>query len=283
MKVYPECYGCIFKQAVTAVTTNDIDLETQMQALQNVLLTLANIDDNLTPSEIAGETNRVIRETVGIKDLYQEDKKTSHSKALSYLDDLRTLATQNSDILEQGLKISAAGNIIDVIHTSDYDLWDEVEKSVQQHLQGEGLESFRKRISESSSILYLADNVGETIFDRVFIETLNIPVTYAVKSGPVLNDATLEDALAAGIDQVAEVVETGSWAPGTVLHQCSDEFQQLFEQSTLVISKGQANYETMDEQGEKVFFLLRIKCPVLSRKIGAPFGSLVLKQGDPLN
>jgi len=283
MKVLPECYGCLLKQAVTAVTTNDIDLETQMQALQNVLLTLANIDDNLTPSEIAGETNRVIRETVGIKDLYQEDKKTSHSKALSYLDDLRILATQNSDILEQGLKISAAGNIIDVIHTSNYDLWEEVEKSVQQHLQGEGLESFRNRISESSSILYLADNVGETIFDRVFIETLNIPVIYAVKSGPVLNDATLEDALAAGIDQVAEVVETGSWAPGTVLHQCSDEFQQLFEQSTLVISKGQANYETMDEQGEKVFFLLRIKCPVLSRKIGAPFGSLVLKQGDPLN
>jgi hypothetical protein len=201
--------------------------------------------------------------------------------ALSFIDQLRGLIHEKPDALEQGLKISASGNVIDIIHSSDYDLWQEVKNTVESELMGAGLNAFKQRIKEASHILYLADNVGETIFDRVFIETLDIPVIYAVKSGPILNDAILEDALAAGIDEIAEIIETGSQAPGTILSQCSPEFRDLFNGSNLVISKGQANYETLDEQGDKVFFLLRVKCPVLSRQLEAPLGSLVLKQGQP--
>jgi uncharacterized protein with ATP-grasp and redox domains len=220
---------------------------------------------------------------VGIDDLYQEVKKKSQSMAEEYREDLIDLSNEGSDKLEQGLKISAAGNIIDVVHVNDYDLWEEVITTVNQKLLGGGVEAFRQRISESPYLLYLADNVGETIFDRVFIDTLDIPVIYAVKGGPILNDATLEDALAAGIDQVAEIVETGSRSPGTILDQCSEEFQQLFEKSNLVLSKGQANYETLDDKGDKIFFLLRVKCPILSREINTPLDTLVLKQGASLD
>ena len=152
---------------------------------------------------------------------------------MNYLEDLRALIKQGSDHLEQGLKVSAAGNIIDVIHAQDYDLWEEVEKTVSQDLQGGGLEKFRESLRASSHLLYLADNVGETVFDRIFIETLDIPVMYAVKSGPILNDATLEDALVAGLDQVAEIVETGSCSPGTILSQATKEFRELFEEISL--------------------------------------------------
>ncbi len=283
MKTYPECFGCIFRQAVSAVTLNVDDQDLQIQTLKKVLKTLELADDRLSPSEIAGETNRVMRETLGIIDLHQEEKETSHINAMKYVEDLRELIKNGSDLLEQGLKVSAAGNIIDIIHTEDYDLWEEVEKTVNQDLQGGGLENFRERLSKSSHLLYLADNVGETVFDRIFIETLDIPVIYAVKSGPILNDATLEDALAAGIDQVAEIVETGSNAPGTILSQSTKEFRELFEESPLVLSKGQANFETVDELGEKVFFLLRTKCPEISRLLDIPVGNLVLKQADPLN
>ena len=241
------------------------------------------MDDKLSPSEIAGETNRVIRDSLGVIDLYKDEKEVSHQHALNYQDDLRDLILKGRDRLEQGLKVSAAGNIIDIIHAIDYDLWEEVEKTVSQELQGGGLEAFRKGLNDAPYLLYLADNVGETIFDRVFIETLDIPVKYVVKSGPVLNDATLDYAVAAGLDQVAEVVETGSWAPGTVLSQTTPDFQKLFLESPLVLSKGQANYETMDERGDKVFFLLRTKCPVLSDLLDIPVGNLVLKQGTPLN
>ena len=199
------------------------------------------------------------------------------------MEDLIDLSNEGNDKLEQGLKISAAGNVIVVVHVNDYDLWEEVITTVNQDLLGGGVDTFRQRIDESPYLLYLADNVGETIFDRVFIDTLDIPVIYAVKGGPILNDATLEDALAAGIDQIAEIVETGSRSPGTILNQCSEEFQQLFEKSNLVLSKGQANYETLDDKGDKIFFLLRVKCPILSREINTPLDTLVLKQGDSLN
>ena len=271
------------KQTVTAVMLNENDPAVQIQTIKKVLDSLISADDHISPSEIAGMNNQIVRESLGVIDLYKDEKTRSHQHAFSYLDDLRKLITRGEDSLEQGLKVSAAGNIIDIILEVDYDLWKEVERTVNQELMGGGLESFRKKLKEAPYLLYLADNVGETVFDRVFIETLDIPVKYVVKSGPILNDATLENALEAGLDQVAEVMENGSWSPGTVLTQTTLEFQNLFDESPLVLSKGQANYETMDEQGDKVFFLLRTKCPVLSNLLEIPVGNLVMKQGKSNN
>jgi hypothetical protein len=282
MQLFPECYGCLVRQAVSAMNSAGVDQITQIKTIKEVLRTLEKADDSLTPSNLAGQTNQVIREIVGIDDLYKDIKRKSHLMAEEYLEDLIDLSKEGNDKLEQGLKISAAGNIIDVIHANDYDLWDEVITTVNQELLGGGVEAFRQRINESPYLLYLADNVGETVFDRVFIETLDIPVIYAVKGGPILNDATREDALAAGIEQIAEIVETGSRTPGTILSQCSEEFQHLYEGSNLILAKGQANYETLDDKGDKIFFLLRVKCPILSREIDTPLGNLVLKQGAPL-
>ena len=276
------CYPCMVRQAVSVLQYHEIDPISQFTAIKKVLDYLAEADERLSPSESAGETNRIIREVTGIDDFYLDEKQTSHALAMSYLEDLRTLAKQGNDPLEQALKISAAGNVIDVIHVDDYHLWDEVTTTVAGDLEGGGLEAFRERLEGASHLLILADNVGETVFDRVFIETLSIPVIYSVKSGPILNDATREDAEAAGLEQVAQIIENGTRSPGTVLSKTSPDFKELFERSTLVLSKGQANYETMDEQGDKVFFLLRIKCPLLSEKLNAPLGTLVLKQGAAL-
>ena len=283
MRTFPECYKCLVGQAMSAMDSAEIDQKTQSQTIKKVLDTLKNADDSLSPPELASQTNRVIRDSIGIEDLYKDIKSKSHRIALEYLGDLMDLSKQGKDKLEQGLKISAAGNMVDILHAREYHLWHEVEIAIRQELHGGSVESFRKRIKESPFMLYLADNVGETVFDRVFIETLDIPVIYAVKGGPILNDATLEDALAAGIDQVAEIIETGSRGPGTILNQCSEEFQQLFKKSNLILAKGQANYETLDTQGERIFFLLRVKCPIISREIKYSIGSLVLKQGDILN
>ena len=276
------CYHCLIRQAVSVLEVNGIDPQLQFNAMKNVLGYLAEADEGLSPSQIAGETNRILREVTKFDDFYLEEKQTSHALAMSYLEDLRELARQGSDPLEQALKISAAGNVIDVIHVDNYHLWSEVTTTVAGELAGGSLDAFRERLKSASRLLILADNVGETVFDRVLIETLSLPVIYAVKSGPILNDATREDAEAAGLDQVAQIIENGTRSPGTVLSQASPEFRELFERSSLVLSKGQANYETMDEQGDKVFFLMRIKCPLLSERLNAPQGTLVLKQGTPL-
>jgi uncharacterized protein with ATP-grasp and redox domains len=279
MRAAPTCYECVFRQAVTALEGTELSPDKQLYILKKVLNVLEAADPSLTPSAIAGETNRVMRKYTGVDDFYRNIKQANHDLAFSHLDDLRQLLQQEEDLLEGGLKISAAGNVIDVIHGDNYDLWLEVEKTVGQDLVGGGIDEFKNRLTKAPYLLYLADNVGETVFDRVFIETLELPVIYAVKSGPILNDATKHDALGAGIDQVAQIIETGSQSPGTVFYQCSQEFQELFQDASLVISKGQANYETMDEYGDKVFFLLRVKCPVLMDRLEAPLGSLVFKQG----
>ena len=283
MRTFPGCYICLLKQATSAVKTSGVKAEKQIQTLREVLIALGQADDRLGPSAIASITNCVIRESLGIEDIYQQEKEANHKLAYSYLEDLRELSRKGPDSLEQALKVSAAGNIIDIVHVSDYELWDEVINSVDQDIRGGGISAFRDKLKEASHLLYLADNVGETVFDRVLIENLDIPVKYAVKGGPILNDATMDDALAAGIDQVAEIVVTGAQSPGTILDQCTEEFRNIFDQSPLVLSKGQANYETMDEKGDKVFFLLRVKCPILAEQINAPVGSLVMKQGKPFN
>jgi len=279
MRTFPECYGCILNQAASAMQTAGVDDQTQMNTLRKLLPVVGEISPTISPSEISNVTNRIIREETGIDDLYLKVKQESTRLALEIYPDLVELIPDGPGKLEQALKVSASGNVIDVVHTNDYHLWDEVVRTVNQPLLGSGFETFREKIKDVDHLLYLGDNTGETVFDRVLIETLEIPVIYGVKGGPILNDATFPEAVDAGLDRVAEVVETGSQGPGTILEECSSEFQQLFRDSDLVLAKGQANYETLDQEGAKVFFLLRIKCPIIGREIGYPVGNLVFEQG----
>jgi uncharacterized protein with ATP-grasp and redox domains len=260
--------------------TAGVDDQTQMQTLRKLLMILGDISPRISPSEISNVTNRIIREETGIDDLYLKVKQESTRLALEIYPDLVDLLNGGPERLEQAVKISASGNVIDVVHMQSYNLWDEVVSTVNQPLLGSGFEVFQKKIHEVDHLLYLGDNSGETIFDRVLIESLDIPVLYAVKGGAILNDATHSEAVDAGLDRVAQIVETGSRGPGTILAECSPEFQQLFHESDLVLAKGQANYETLDREGDKVFFLLRIKCPIIGREIGYPVGNLVFEQGE---
>ena len=110
---------------------------------------------------------------------------------------------------------------------------------------------------------------------------MRLPVTYAVKSGPTLNDATRADAFAAGLGTSARIVDIGCDAPGTSLDMCSAEFRRVFASAPLVLAKGQANYESLSDAGPRVFNLLQVKCPVIASDIGAPVGGVVVRQAMP--
>lgn len=279
MHILPDCYGCIAQLAKSALDIANQDDDTQIAYLRQVCAIASQHDPNTPPPSMAKEVFDYLHAVLGEEDLYKQIKIESHQLAMSILDDLRSLVYQGQDPFLQAIKIAGVGNIIDVAHSEEYELWDEVVKQIGQPILGDSVALFKQQLSENDVLLYLADNVGETVFDRVLIEQLDVKVLYAVKSGPTMNDATYQDALAAGIDQVAEIVETGSSTPGTYLKDCSLEFREMFSQAGLVLSKGQANYETLDDQGEKMFFLLRTKCPIVAREIGVPVGRLVLKKG----
>ena len=286
MKTYLDCYPCFLRQALGAARLAGADEGQQKAVLDRVLDVLRRVELSRTPPEIADRVHRIVRREVGDGDPYRVAKDASTRQALGLYPRLESLLAEADDPLETAVRLSIAGNVIDLGPTQEYDLWGTVERVLVQPFAIDDRAAFREALSRAgrgaatTPLLYLADNAGETVFDRLLIETLDVPVVYAVKGGPILNDATREDALAAGLDLVAEVISTGSDAPGTTLDRCSGEFRTLYDDAELIIAKGQANYETLSEEGPQVFFLLQIKCPIIARDVDVPVGSIVLKQGD---
>lgn len=141
---------------------------------------------------------------------------------------------------------------------------------------------FSSMLENAKTVLYIAGNAGETVFERLLIETIPKPVTYVVREKPIINDALREDALEAGLGHVADILSSGSPAPGTILSFCSEEFLKAYRGTDMTISKGQGNYEGLSEEARPVFFLLKAKCGVIAQDIGVPQGSLVLMKARHL-
>lgn len=280
MRTYFDCYPCFLRQALSAARRVGATDQQQHTALQNVLALLQAIQPDQTPPEIGYRVHQIVRKIVDSQDPYREAKARNTAEALALYPQLKQAVANSVDPLEMALRVSIAGNMIDFGPRDQIeDLAAEVNQALDQGLYLDDSQSLRGRLSTSEYVLFLADNAGETVFDRVLIETFSLPVAYAVKGGPILNDATVEDAVAAGLHQVATLVNTGSDAPGTLLSFCSAEFQTMFYEAPLIIAKGQANYETLSEAGKNVFCLLQVKCPIIARDIGAPVGSMVVRQG----
>ena len=279
MRTFLDCYPCFLRQALHAARLAGADDDQQKAILDQVLRVLQRSELSSTPPEIGNEVHRLVRRRVAGADPYRAAKAASTRQALALYPRLRKLVQEADDGPDVAVRLSIAGNIIDLGPEQQYDLWDVIERVLAQPFALDDREAFWEALATADRVLYLADNAGETVFDRLLIEVLDVPVVYAVKGGPVLNDATVEDALAAGLDRVAEVIHTGSDAPGTILDRCSNDFRQLYHNAVMVIAKGQANYETLSEAGPRVFFLLQAKCPVIAHDAGVPVGSIVLKQG----
>jgi uncharacterized protein with ATP-grasp and redox domains len=279
MKTYLDCLPCMLRQALEAARMADADVEQQRAVLNRVMELLIGVSVDSTPAETGYHVHRIVREMTGDRDPYRLVKEEATRKALQLVPWLREIVARANDPLEQAVRIAIAGNIIDLAPGIQFTIEATLERVLHQSFAINDLGALRQALSQTESVLYLADNAGETVFDRVLIETLEQPVVYAVKGGPTLNDATREDAIAAGLEEVAEVVSTGSDAPGTVLKSCSPAFRQLYSEAELIIAKGQANHEALGEGDRRLFFLLQIKCPVLGREIGVEPGSIVLQQG----
>jgi uncharacterized protein with ATP-grasp and redox domains len=259
------------------MVTNDESVH--QSVMTETLGLLQGIPSGTTPPEIAFSVHRLVRERLGDGDPYATAKADSTRAALELYPRLTAIVTESEDPLNTAVRISIAGNIIDFGVSDDVpDLWATVERVMAAPLAIDDLAELRSALAVVDRVLYLADNAGETVFDRVLIEVLEQPVLYAVKGGPVLNDATRQDALAAGLDTCATIIENGSRAPGTVLDLCSSVFRDTFNSAPLIIAKGQGNYETLGEAGPRVFCLFQAKCPVIAKDIPAPIGSAVIRQ-----
>ena len=287
MKIYLGCIPCFARQAVEAAEMASNDPKIREKIVREALKVASVIPFDKTPPHMGKEIHRIIRNTVGNNiDPYKSLKNKYNKKAMEIYPEMKEIVKKSKNPLETAVRIAIAGNIIDFgITTTDsiIHLMDIVNETLNRPFAINHFDNFEKDLQKAEKILYLADNAGEIVFDRILIE--EIPnykdrITLAVKGHPIINDATLEDAKQTGLTQLVKVTENGSDAPGTILEECSENFRKEVESADLLISKGQGNYETLSETQYNVYFLLKAKCPVIAGDLSVNVGDIVIKKGS---
>jgi uncharacterized protein with ATP-grasp and redox domains len=279
MKVSPECIPCVVKQTRNTLAYRGADARTTEVALAEVEAWLAHADWDQTPADLSNIAYRTVEKLLP-GDPYAEIKRRQNQEALAFLPRLREIARAAADPLAAAVRIAATGNVIDLGIGVRFDIEEEVHKVTDVILPFDHTAKLRQLLARPGRVLYIGDNAGEIVFDLVLVEELarRHSVTFVVRGGPVINDATTEDAQAVGIDAVAEVITTGSNCIGAPWAHASDQFRRSYLEADVVISKGQGNFETLCSRRDKdIIFILRAKCEVIARRLGVGLLDLVVK------
>ncbi len=289
MKTYLECIPCFLKQALEAGRMAGANAKTQKKILDEIAKSIPDIKLSSTPPEMGKTIHDIAKRLTGEQDPYRKLKERATEQTLKIYPELKKKTESANDKLLMAVELAIAGNIIDYGTKNSLDVEKELTKILraeQRVIEEEkesifNFESFKNAVKNSKDILYIGDNVGETVFDCILLQEIKRiypekEIVYAVREKPIINDALKEDAVKAGIDNFAEIISSGSEVPGTILPLCSKKFLKIFKKSDLVISKGQGNYETLSDEKRPIFFLFMAKCPVVARHIDCGVGEIVL-------
>jgi hypothetical protein len=284
MRIFLDCIPCFIRQALDAARLATDDKQTHERVVRELLVLAKDLDMSQSPPIMGQKIHRLVRELVETEDPYRDVKRRFNNAALRLYPKMRECVVESEDTLETAIRLAIAGNMIDFGVSSrlrESELEEAIDECMAADSSDMELESFRRAVDEAEEILYIADNAGEIFFDRLLIEQLPVEkVTVVVKGSPVINDATIDDALLAGLPRVVEVIDNGSDAPGTILASCSQSFRDRFEKADLVVAKGQGNYETLSDIDKNIFFVLKAKCPVIAEHLGCDVGRMVLKSSN---
>jgi len=283
LRVYLDCLPCLLSQALKAARAATDDEEVHRQVIDAVAAMIPRLSLGLRPPEITQQGYKLIYQITGNDDPFRKAKVEANQAALALYTRLKKVVADSEEPLLTACKLAIGGNSIDLgPNFEQVDMDSIVETAVASPLAINDYREFRSSINNSRHILYLGDNAGEIVFDRVLIEELHqlkeLEIDFVVRERPIINDVTLDDAMAVGMDRVARIVPSGSDAPATVLSQCSSEMLKLYYSADLIIAKGQGNYESLDEELGNIFFLLRAKCPIVADLLGVNVGDAILKQ-----
>ncbi len=255
--------------------------EERLKLAKKFFSLLAEMDTEKPIPYIARNIHAIIRESLGNPDPYKEEKRQSNEMALSLYNELKDKINDSGDRFNRALRYALAGNIIDYGPSHTFDIYSTLNKVEKSAFAIDHSTQLENNIRNADSILYIGDNAGEIVFDKLFIETMEHPnVTFAVRGAPVINDATLMDADMVGMNRVANVISNGYDAPSTILEMTSKEFRDAFSAADLILAKGQGNFEgLMKQKDTRVWFLLMIKCQVIGDMLGAHKGDFVVSNG----
>ncbi|MCX7794240.1 MAG: ARMT1-like domain-containing protein [Thermodesulfovibrionales bacterium] len=289
MKTTLDCFPCFLKQTVIALKLSQADEALQKEVLYAVSDEIKLTDLSKPPAWTTTFIHKRIREILK-RDPFREVKREYNQIALSLYPELRSMVERSSDPLWTATRLAIAGNVIDFGIYTAIDIESTIHKAINGGLAIDHFDLFRKEVSSAREILYLLDNAGEIVFDRILIEVLKSmgkKTIAVVKAAPVLNDCTITDAEETGLSRLTDIMDNGSDAIGTILEFCSPAFRKTFEKTPLIISKGQGNFETLNAsivnreiKSKNIFFLFQSKCEVVSKALGLPVGSMILSSSQ---
>lgn len=291
MRTYLDCIPCFYRQALEAARITGANEIVQKKIIDELSQLIPNFLLKASPPEMGRIIYALVREIIGVKDPFKELKESSNKMALSLYPELKQEINNSEDRLLTAVKLSIVGNVIDYGVKNSVNVEEEINEIFNKDFKSNAknnktvfrYQEFKEILSKVNHIIYLADNAGEVVFDRLLIEELieelGKQVIYVVREKPVINDALIEDAIFCGINKVAKITSSGSDAPGTLMKYCSLEFIELYQNAELIISKGQGNYESLSEEDKTIFFLFKAKCSVIAKHIGCEVGDMVLKGG----
>lgn len=273
-----ECYFCFIK-----TVENLIDkLQPEDKAAEEFIYSVHELlyrNREIPIPHLASKLYRIVDRNFNSSNIYGEEKFQANEILLAQYDYWKKVVRESVDPFKSAIKLAVIGNIIDYgAHTVEENITGQIKSLLNRELVIDKSDELRKEFDHATSILYLGDNAGEIVFDKLFIETTGHPnVTYVVRDRPVINDVTMSDTGQCRMDEICMVISNGSDAPSTLLECCSDEFLNAFLKADLIISKGQGNFESLKDEGHhNIFFLLMAKCGPIAGLLGVNKGDLVI-------
>ncbi|WP_310442035.1 damage-control phosphatase ARMT1 family protein [Sulfurimonas sp.] len=277
------CVGCIINQSVKVANAIHADESLSSELKSAVTKMSETFSYNDAPPEIASYVYEKMAQIANKYDLFDEVKELSTKKALSFVPLLKDKIKLSQNRLLSATKIAVAGNVIDLAAEFEFDLEEELSKIFYTEFAHDDFALFEEKLKSAKSVLVIGDNVGEHIFDYMFIETLkelypNVKYSYMVRGNPIINDVTMKEAKEAGFHELCELVDSGVNTPGFTYYRANSYSKELFDTADLVISKGMGNYECMSPSHRKnICFLLKIKCGVVASSLKKEVGDIVCK------
>ena len=211
------------------------------------------------------------------EDRYVEEKRLSNEYVLARMDAIRSRVESQPDPVYAGLQFAILGNYLDFSALQGKVSFNELDKMLDlgftMDVDKARYEKLCRDLEKGKKLLFLTDNAGEIGFDRIFAEQIarkypQLAITFCVRGGPVLNDATREDALAVGVS--FPVIDNGNCIGGTELRLLSEEAKLALEQADVVIAKGMGNVETAYGCGYNVYYAFLVKCQMFADRFQKP-------------